>query len=93
MQALEFKFSVAREAQNHAGGIGIVGGKLGENLSLGIEQNHCTLLVAEVGVGFAGKHRVAFQPQFLSMFNFSIPIGAFNQAHQQPAVGLAGQAN
>ena len=65
METLELKFSIARQAQYHAGGIGIVGGKLGENLSLGIEQNYCTLLVAEVGVGFAGKHRVAFQPQFL----------------------------
>ena len=59
MEALELKLSVARQAQYHAGGIGIVGGKLGEYLSLSIEQNHCTLLVAEVGVGFAGKHRVA----------------------------------
>ena len=81
MKTLKFKFAVPGDIENHAGGIGIVGGKLREYRVLGIEQYSGTVLITEVGIGFAGEYRIAFKAQFLGMFDFGIPVGTFNQSH------------
>ena len=38
VQPLKLKFPLPGQGQYHAGGVGIVGGKLGEYLALGIQQ-------------------------------------------------------
>ena len=93
MEALEFKLTVAGNIQNHGGGVGIVGGELRVHRILCVEQNTGTVLVAEIGIGFAGEYRVAGKTQFLGMLYLGIPVGALNQSHHQAAASLAGQTD
>ena len=93
VKALELKFTIAGQFQDHTGGVGIVGGELGVDLLFCIQQDAGTVLVAEVGIGLAGIDRVTLQAQFLGVLYLRIPVGSLNQANHQPAVALPGQAN
>ena len=71
-------------------GVGVVGGKLGEDGILRAQQLAGTGEIGDVGVDFAGVNGVAVEPFYLRPFDFAVPIRAFNQPHHQALFVLAG---
>ena len=71
-------------------GVGVMGGKLGEDGILRIQQLAGAGEIGDVGMDFARVHRVAVEPFYLRPFDFAVPVCTFNQPHHQALFVLAG---
>ena len=89
VQALELILAAIkiRPGHRHDGGerLGVVGGELRKDRVRGGKQLARAGEIADVGVDLAGEDGEAFQPVDLGALDLRIPVGAFDEAHHQPA--------
>ena len=56
----------------------------------GIDEHPRTGEVGNVGMRFASEYGIAFESQFLSVFDFRIPVRTFDESHGDPPAGGLG---
>ena len=90
MQALKLEIAaIAREFENGAHRMGVVGGELGIERLLLRQQTFRAGDIRDIRRGLAGEDRVAFEPALLALLDLAIPIGALDEAHHEaPAVAF-----
>ena len=82
MQALELERFAPGHPMDRRNGVRVVGG---EHRVEGVGRGQHALgagQVADVGIGFAGKHRIAGIALYLGTFDFAVPVSTLDQAHR-----------
>ena len=91
MQALMLDWRAPRHGAHGRQGVGIVGGELGVEIRMRLDQGAGADQIRQIGGGLGGEDRIARTPACLGTLDLAVPIGALDQPHHQPPAAVLRQ--